>query len=174
VRRIWSSGLGRRYKSDENKGRRVNESRAASSIDEKLKTEARLQLVRRFSIISKSPPQAALLCFLFPAVATCSSGICPFCAPPIIPLAIPNNPYPLYAPYTGTTLQTIHPQFPNRITQIKLNHVTQIISNIYSVNPGAARSSPELFNALVLGSNFGRPVVSRIYSATRQGMEKRA
>jgi hypothetical protein len=43
VKRIWSSGLDRRrYRSDENKGGRANESRTASSIDKKLKTEAKL------------------------------------------------------------------------------------------------------------------------------------
>jgi len=64
------------------------------------------------------------------------------------------------------------PQFPKMITAMRQNHVTQITSNIYSVNPGAARSSPEVFKDLVLESNFGRPVVSSTYSAARHGMEK--
>ena len=69
-------------------------------------------------------------------------------------------------------LQTIHPQFPNMITEIRQSQVTQMISNMYSVNPGAARSSPALFKVLVAASYFGRPDVSRMYSATIEGVER--
>jgi len=44
---------------------------------------------------------------------------------------------------------------------------------MYSVNPGAARSSQELLRALVVGSNVGRPDRSRTNSAMKEGIEKR-
>ena len=69
-------------------------------------------------------------------------------------------------------LQTIHPQFPNMMTEIRQSQVTQMISNMYSVNPGAARSSPALFKVLVAASYLGRPDVSRMYSATIEGIER--
>lgn len=58
------------------------------------------------------------------------------------------------------------------ITEIRQSQVTQMISNMYSVSPGAARSSPALFKVLVAASYFGRPDVSRMYSATIEGIER--
>lgn len=136
---------------------------------------AHISMLACFHSLAQILYAAALLCFLF-ITGTCSCCCCCTCSPPalIIPLAAPSKPHPFHSANTGTTAYNHHPLFPTIRAEIKHAHVTQIISNIYSVNPGAPRSSPAVrsevlpFRVVYLG----RPEVSRTYCAPKAGAER--
>lgn len=92
--------------------------------------------------------------------------------PPAMFRAALMNPQPLMTAKTGTANHRSQPPFPKRMTVMTLAHVTQMMSHMYSVRPGAFKSSPAVLSALVVGSYFGRPVDSRIYSQMKAGIER--
>lgn len=92
--------------------------------------------------------------------------------PPAMFRAALRNPQPLMTAKTGTASHRSQPPLPNRMTVMTVAHVTQMVSHIYSVRPGAFKSSPAVLRALVVGSYLGRPVDSRMYSQTKAGIER--